>query len=92
MQDAGFLAYFHMNGEKPIDLSIVRSRLLPGTTQVCQNSAASQTPNLRTLMPSVQLLCHSACHTMGIAHTGQFRWTFRHALQRDMLRGMEGEK
>ena len=33
-QDAGFMAYFHMNGEKPIDLSIVRSRLLPGTTQV----------------------------------------------------------
>ena len=41
MQDAGFLAYFHMNGEKPIDLSIVRSRLLPGTTQVRQKSGAS---------------------------------------------------
>lgn len=34
LQDAGFMAYFHMTGEKPIDLSIVRSRLLPGTTQV----------------------------------------------------------
>lgn len=41
MQDAGFLAYFHMHGEKPIDLSIVRSRLLPGTTQVRQKSGAS---------------------------------------------------
>ena len=29
------MAYFHMTGEKPVDLSIIRSRLLPGTTQVC---------------------------------------------------------
>lgn len=39
LQDAGFMAYFHMTGEKPVDLSIVRSRLLPGTSQVCGSCA-----------------------------------------------------
>jgi hypothetical protein len=32
------MAYFHMTGEKPVDLSTVRSRLLPGTTQVSKTS------------------------------------------------------
>ena len=35
------MAYFHMTGEKPVDLSIVRSRLLPGTTQVCRLESMS---------------------------------------------------
>ena len=73
MQDAGFLAYFHMNGEKPIDLSIVRSRLLPGTTQVRQKSGASWTLNLQTLMPLVQRPCRTACHTLETAHADQLR-------------------
>ena len=62
-QDAGFMAYFHMTGEKPVDLSIVRSRLLPGTTQVrlWRSMSPLLTPSLwgvaisRSLYPSLRL-------------------------------------
>jgi hypothetical protein len=33
-QDAGFLAYYHLTGEQPVDLTTIRERLMPGTTQV----------------------------------------------------------
>ncbi|CAL8463497.1 g3031 [Coccomyxa elongata] len=32
-QDAGFLAYYHLTGEQPVDLTTIRERLMPGTTQ-----------------------------------------------------------
>ncbi len=32
-QDAGFLVYYQMTGEEPVDLSTIRTRLLPGATQ-----------------------------------------------------------
>ncbi len=44
MQDAGFLAYYHLTGEQPVDLTTIRERLMPGTTQVrAQNHEANCT-------------------------------------------------
>jgi hypothetical protein len=34
VQDAGFLAYYHLTGEEPVDLTTIRERLMPGTTEV----------------------------------------------------------
>ena len=50
------MAYFHMTGEKPVDLSIIRSRLLPGTTQVC---ASGRSPHNMELHWMARPLCSS---------------------------------
>ncbi len=40
LQDAGFLPYYHLTGEQPVDLTTIRERLIPGTTQVLQPPAS----------------------------------------------------